>query len=627
VVVTDEIQQMKETLSSLAQRLEDLSADAQRNGHPDRSIDLPVDDLATPAAPDRALATAAEPLPPERSQEPAAGEEGPAPPPDLLAILRAGASSIDAIGEIKEMPRFFAQLARRLGLRCLLLKRWKTGLQVIRSEGVTLPEEACRKRRDGRAPIPLPDDQFFSALTEECTVYAGPVPVRHFPLDLTIMLGRGSRDRQIVVMPLPAKDHWNLYIYMDIGRASERALGVADILACYALARIRLMRRGEPLHGTRVRQMLRQELARRREGRQRRLAQTSWLDQGAAPAGGKAEAAAEDPPADATAPVEAPADATPACAPPQADGPAVDAGDQPPAAAQGPVADAEPDGGGQAGSGRRTPEAILRHSGELPALPRAACHILAVIDDPKTTATRLEKAIALDQALTAKVLRIANSPFYGAMRDIHTVSEAIVRLGFVTIRNWTLVAATRSVFLTPGSGLVYKRIWRQSVLSAMASQVVAQAVRHTEPEAVFLGGLMQNIGQLVLARADLGLFHEIVEKSIREHVPYHIVERNQLGFDHGELGALLIGEWNLSPRLEEAVRYHHRLEGEVREKRVAAMIAVGEEVALCTGGDETLPVVAHENSHAARVLGITAEMYGQLQEKAKQLNIDPQFFS
>ena len=263
---------------------------------------------------------------------------------------------------------------------------------------------------------------------------------------------------------------------------------------------------------------------------------------------------------------------------------------------------------------------------------------MAVIDDPHTTATKLEQAIALDQALTAKVLRIANSPFYGAVREIKTVSEAIVRLGFVTIRNWTLVTATKSIFLAPGAGLLFQKIWRQSVLSAMASQLVAQAVQMREPEAVFIGGLMQNIGQLVLARSRPELFQSVLEISADQALSYHVVERRLLGFDHGTLGALLIKEWNLSQDLEEAVRWHHRLdEDEAQNKRVAAMIAVGEELAACSGSGPDAYAESEEEgqgppaemrpSAAASYLGISSTTMASLQEQACNLRIDPAFFS
>ena len=264
---------------------------------------------------------------------------------------------------------------------------------------------------------------------------------------------------------------------------------------------------------------------------------------------------------------------------------------------------------------------------------------MAVIEDPRTTATRLEKALAMDQALTAKVLRIANSPFYGAVREIRTVSESIVRLGFVTIRNWTLVTAARSVFLAPGAGMMYQKIWSQSVLSAMAGQLVAQTLGRLDGEAIFIGGLMQNIGQLVLARSQPILFQEIQVESETSGRPYHEVEKNTLGFDHGELGAILIKEWNLSQDLEEAVRWHHDFQNpDASNSKYAAMIALGEEIAWCSL-EENQQVVSGDaaeadqesepprDSAAAKFLGISHEKLDALKAEAAKLKIDPHFFN
>jgi HD-like signal output (HDOD) protein len=279
----------------------------------------------------------------------------------------------------------------------------------------------------------------------------------------------------------------------------------------------------------------------------------------------------------------------------------------------------------------RDPADILHRSGDLPAMPKAALHILAVIEDPRTTATRLEKAVAMDQALTAKILRIANSPFYGAVREISTVSEAIVRLGFVTIRNWTLVTATKSVFLGAGAGLLFQKIWRQSVLSAMAAQLVAQSVRRAEPETAFVGGLMQNIGQLVLARSQPELFQQVLTVSAEEALPYHVVEQELLGFDHGDLGALLIQEWNLSEDLEQAVRWHHRLDHpDIQCRDLAALVALGEEVAACTGSGEVSASDGEDHwqhSRAAAALGLSPELCRRLGGQAAELTLDPGLFT
>jgi len=567
--------------------------------------------------------------------------------PDIMPMLKAGMAEIDELQQLKHFPEYFVRFAEQTGLRLLLLKRWTSGLQVFLETNIRMPKEARQKRTDGRAPIPSLKGDIFETTGDEGAVYCGPVPLKHFPLDMTIMLGRGSRDRRIIVMPVPSQKHWNTFIYLDSGDTSGRALAVAEVLARYALARmVNLRNGGIPVQG-KVSSILKAERNRRQQAQTNRGHGSSGDE--AAP-GGEAESTpancstaadheAPDPVAGTELASHKSAKEVPEVDPFAAPPPTSEDGKAPAPRGRAKDGSAEcaddlpdiPAWDALAEAGTLTPEMILNHSGELPALPKAAAHIMAVIEDPRTTATGLEKALAMDQALTAKVLRIANSPFYGAVREIRTVSEAIVRLGFVAIRNWTLVTAARSVFLAPGAGMLYRRIWKQSVLSAMASQLVAQVARGIEPESVFIGGLMQNIGQLVLARSHPEMFQEILTESAEKGEAYHEIERNMLGFDHGALGALLIREWNLSAELEAAVRWHHRLDHEdATNCRMAAMIALGEEVARCSGADnsdEDGERPEPRASEAAAYLNITPAQLDDLRRQAEDLHIDPHFFS
>jgi HD-like signal output (HDOD) protein len=593
---TDDLQDVDKVIETLDQ-VEQESVDQQDSG--------PAEPAAAPAE------DAADFVVPEMGTSPEVGGDLPL---DMMSMLRVGIGQMSTMDKVREFPEFFLRLAQRTGLRLVLLKRWTSGLQVFMEENIQLPAEAKKKRRDGRAPIPSTNTDIFQAITEDATVYAGPVPVKHFPLDLTLMLGRGSRDRQIIILPLPSQNHWNTFLYLDADMTTEKSLAVAEVLAHYALARMCLLNKETRKSQGKVAGILKSELHRRQKSRaeQAQSGPMPPLGQPAIPGT-----------TNRVEPVTR-----------QEGGSSISA-----ASATADVLPETPAGNGVA-SGKLTPEAILNHSGELPALPKAACHIMAVIEDPGTTATKLEHALAMDQALTAKVLRIANSPFYGAVREISTVSEAIVRLGFVAIRNWTLVTAARSVFLSPGAGMLYQKIWRQSVMSAMAGQLVAQALGRSNPDSVFIGGLMQNIGQLVLARSHPELFQEILNESAEHGEPYHVVERGRLSFDHGELGALLIKEWNLSQELEDAVRWHHRFEDEgAKSSRIAAMIALGEEIALCSSGhdenqDSAEPAGTGENpvqeesiSDAARFLGVEAEALAEMKARAQELKIDPHFFS
>lgn len=559
-----------------------------------------------------------------------------------LEPLVRGVKEINSFTRLKDFPEFFHRFAGGTGLRLLLLKRWTSGLQVFMEKNIKLPASAKKKGPDGRAPIPSKKGDIFQSIGEEAAVYSGPVPVKHFPLDLTLLLGRGSADRRIIILPLPSQNHWNTFLYMDSDQAHEGALAQAEILAEFALARMCLLNKGIRSSQGRVNAILQAEIYRREQLAEARPARKAQLEDEPDPflpaeqtedepeplqyVHPPAQDAAPEPEVEELDPFEN--SVAPAKIPLNPLGETVPVDTLPTGADPEPLPEDQP----------LTPELILHHSGELPALPKAAVHIMAVIEDPQTTATRLEKALAMDQTLTAKVLRIANSPFYGAVREIRTVSEAIVRLGFMTIRNWTVVTATKSVFLTPGAGVLYEKIWRQSVLSAMASQLVGQALHQQQPEGLFIGGLMQNIGQLVLARSRPELFQDILAESETSGRPYHEVERTLLGFDHGMLGALLIQDWNLSQELEEAVRWHHDFENEeARQPRRAAMIALGEEIAACSGGQEAAlpekdgPEVDPQDlpplSPACRYLGVSYAQLEQLLEQAAQLRIDPHFFN
>ncbi len=658
---TKDLQDILQTLDTLQTRVQELTTDDQ----PGTEVEVPV---AEPPAPAISNVEKATPPSPEALVAPmpsARGEVG----VEAMSLLRAGMSDLSTMSQFKNFPAYFVKLAARTGLRMLLLKRWTTGLQVFLEENIKVPAEAKKKRSDGRAPIPTTKTDIFEATAHEATVYCGPVPVKHFPLDLTLMLGRGSRDRQVIILPLPSQGHWNTFLYLDADQTTEKSLAVAEILAQFALSRMILLSKGVRSRHGRVAGILKSELYRRQKSQAVRANRGpqppgETVDEGnnawdtetglntEKNAGTYGDAAPVVPgndleidpflvqekqqPDEAVPPEKrkkrklklAPAEAV---APDKNDEVAEDSQ----TAASLPE---EPQWDNQDSSGPKlTPEMILRQSGELPALPKAACHIMAVIEDPRTTATKLESALAMDQALTAKVLRIANSPFYGAVREIKTVSEAIVRLGFIAIRNWTLVTAARSVFLAPGAGMLYQKIWRQSVMSAMAGQLVAQVVGKADPEAVFIGGLMQNIGQLVLARSHPELFQEILTESSDGGRPYHEVEIEMLGFDHGALGSLLIKEWNLSKELEDAVRWHHNFaDDEAQNAQVAAMIALGEEIAVTSSGEDSDPEDDTEDqgngaapslSDSARFLGVTSGRLAELREKADQLKIDPHFFT
>jgi HD-like signal output (HDOD) protein len=273
------------------------------------------------------------------------------------------------------------------------------------------------------------------------------------------------------------------------------------------------------------------------------------------------------------------------------------------------------------------PREILARIGEIPPMPHVASQLLSKLNDPDTTVQSLQELISTDQALSARLLQIANSSLYGNMREVSAISEAVMRLGFNSIRSWLLSTITRTVFAAAGSSGQTHRLWRQSVLCAMASQTVAESQASCDPEVAFVAGLLQNIGLLLLARNHPDVFLEIHESCSESLMPYYLGERQAMGFDHADLGALLLSKWGLGEELISAVASHHRLELAGESRPLAATIALGEEIALRLGEG---PTQTSESSLAetpgAEFLQVSAEGVESIYERVAELALDRSIF-
>ncbi|MBC7348287.1 MAG: HDOD domain-containing protein, partial [Clostridia bacterium] len=120
---------------------------------------------------------------------------------------------------------------------------------------------------------------------------------------------------------------------------------------------------------------------------------------------------------------------------------------------------------------------------------------MRLTEDPDSTAADLNGVIGQDQALTAKILRLANSAYYGFPRRIGTITEAVILLGFNTIRNLVLTASVSQVLQreAPGYGLAKGELWRHALTSAMAARLLARKVRYRGAEEAFVAGLLHDI--------------------------------------------------------------------------------------------------------------------------------------
>ncbi len=200
---------------------------------------------------------------------------------------------------------------------------------------------------------------------------------------------------------------------------------------------------------------------------------------------------------------------------------------------------------------------VAARAGDLPVLPQVAAKVLEMVQNPTTITADLEKIITRDQAITAKILKIANSALYGLRCSVSTVSQAIVVVGMTTLRSLVLTASTEALFRSKTSRFKDKILWEHALAVALASRAVARVSGFPKPEEAFVAGLLHDVGSAVLDQNLGERYGEVVELVYNDGVSLVDAETRVLGIDHTQVGSLVVRKWNLAPPLEEAVRLHH----------------------------------------------------------------------
>lgn len=206
-----------------------------------------------------------------------------------------------------------------------------------------------------------------------------------------------------------------------------------------------------------------------------------------------------------------------------------------------------------------TIESIITRVDELPEVPQIAFKVISLLNNPETDAGDLAEAISTDQALTAKLLRLCNSAFYGLQRKVKTISEAVVIVGFGTIKSMVMMITTQG---TMNKGLIGYRIgpgelWNHSLGTAEVAKNLAAKVGYREPEEAFIAGLIHDIGKMVLNQHALPEVYKATNLFQKGEMPLDQAEQLILGFDHAAIGAALVEKWNFPMVLVESIRFHH----------------------------------------------------------------------
>ena len=203
---------------------------------------------------------------------------------------------------------------------------------------------------------------------------------------------------------------------------------------------------------------------------------------------------------------------------------------------------------------------LVRNLPVLSSLPAVIDELEAALDRGDASMTDLGEIVKKDTDLTARLLRLANSSFYGFPKGVETVAEALSLIGLEQMKQLLTGSLVMEYFENiPASSVNMKTFWEHSIATGIAAKILSIQRRATEPELFFVSGLIHDIGRLVIYLKLPQESREILETYEKNNaVPLYEIEKNVIGFDHGDIGGELLKKWDFPIKLVEAVRYHHR---------------------------------------------------------------------
>ncbi|MFN0241535.1 MAG: HDOD domain-containing protein [Planctomycetota bacterium] len=254
---------------------------------------------------------------------------------------------------------------------------------------------------------------------------------------------------------------------------------------------------------------------------------------------------------------------------------------------------------------------LLSQQLTLPTLPAVVQQVNTLLQNAETGTREIAHLIAQDPPLAAKVLKIANSSFYGLRVRCISTENASAVLGTKVLRNVVMQAAVIAQFdHLKSSGFDLDELWRHSIVTGQVASFLAKRSRRplgvTADEA-YTCGLLHDLGKLVILGSLRAEFLSIMQRANSESLPVQMCEQQKLGFDHSDVGALLALQWGLPPAVCGAIQYHHGPREAVESDILVSLIA-NVNLLVTRAMDGNLAAAANTiDAATARFLGITIE--------------------
>ncbi len=250
-------------------------------------------------------------------------------------------------------------------------------------------------------------------------------------------------------------------------------------------------------------------------------------------------------------------------------------------------------------------QTVVRSIGDLPPMPAVATKVLTMLQSPETNFSQLGEAIASDPAVSARLLKVANSAFFSLKRQVKTLDHAIAIVGERTLRSLVLAASLES--MNKSYGLLEKMLWEDAIGCAVGARFLARRFNTADPEEAFLAGLFRHLGKIIMNYSDPESYRSLAAAVYAGDGSFNEVEGRFFPYAHAVVGAAVLNKWNFSDDLIQCTLHHEDMNIEVDDNevqfRLAATVCLADRICARLGigarePDETIEVVATRGAEA-----------------------------
>jgi HD-like signal output (HDOD) protein len=269
----------------------------------------------------------------------------------------------------------------------------------------------------------------------------------------------------------------------------------------------------------------------------------------------------------------------------------------------------------------KKPEDLLKGLVQVSSLPVIYTKINEAVNNPRSSMKDISDIIIDDPGLTSRLLQLVNSAFYGFPSKIDTVSRALSIVGTQQIRDLALATSIMSLFKgIPEDIVSMESFWRHSVACGLAAKILATYRRcEMNVERFFAAGIIHDIGRLIIYKKIPETAREMILRCKANRELLYLVEKEVIGFNHSDLGSVLVRFWNLPPSLEEVVAYHHSPQEARRYPIETSVVHVADIIAhamqMGNSGEQYIPSL---DEKALELIGIPSSVLSPTLDKLER---------